>query len=115
MNDSKINQRRAKHITFRALAYLPGILGAFASLYLWLNIIPGNPRGTEILPFIEPTIEFLIQIVTLVVGVPLAFIVGKLSGDKAIRKAGLVCCLLPMVTGFIAFWGIVAIMNYKVI
>lgn len=106
MNDSKTNQRGAKHTTFRVFACLPGALGGFASLYLWLNIIPGNPRGTEILPFIEPSVEFLIQIVTLAVGVPLAFLLGKLSGNKAIRKAGLVCCSLPLVTGFVAFWGI---------
>lgn len=112
MTNSATNQ---KHTVFRALVCLPGMAGGFACLYVWLNIIPSNPRGTEILPFIEPTIEFVIQIVTLAVGVPLSFLFGKLSGDKAIRTAGLVCCLLPTVTGFATFWAIVTIMNYKVI
>ena len=97
------------------LAMLPGVLGSLAVIRLWLTIIPGNPPGSEIMPFVEPTKEFLIQGITLVVGILWALILGFIGKDKLVRTIGIVTSFLPFPIGFITFNAILWVMNYHLI
>ena len=97
------------------LSMLPGVLGSMAVIRLWLTIIPGNPPGSEIMPFVEPTKEFLIQGITLVVGILWALILGFIGKDKLVRTIGIVTSVLPFPIGFITFAVILWVMNYHLI
>ena len=98
-----------------ALAMLPGVLGSLAVIRLWLSIIPGNPHGSDIMPFVEPSIELLIQGVTLVIGILLALVLGFIGKDRLVRTIGIVTSFLPFPIGFITFNAILWVMNYHLI
>jgi len=112
----EIRKREGWKIPFLFLvACLPGLTGSMATVHLWLSIIPGNPEGSAIMPFVEPTQELMIQGASLFVGIPLAFILGAIAKRKAVRVAGIVFSVLPFPVGFTAFNAILVIMDYELI
>ena len=98
-----------------ALAMLPGVLGSMAVIRLWLSIIPENPPGSDIMPFVEPTKEFQIQGITLVIGILWALLLGFIGKNKLVRTIGIVTSVLPFPIGFITFSVILWVMNYHLI
>lgn len=98
-----------------ALAMLPGVLGSLGVIRLWLSIIPGNPHGSDIMPFVEPTIELIIQGGTLVIGILWALVLGFIGKDRLVRTIGIVTSFLPFPIGFITFNAILRVMNYHLI
>jgi hypothetical protein len=115
MGQATHGRLRWKGLVALSLACLPGLLGSAATVRLWLSIIPGNPKGSEIMPFVEPMQELFIRGATLLIGIPLAFILAAVIKRKSVRTVGAACSFLPFPVGFVAFNVIVTVMNYTLI